>query len=385
MINWNIEKLDLKKKIAIEKLETQRIKTKNFDLTRKISDLKRQIRESMTISSISVVSAAPTVSVASAIAKSVVTITTNYRPRDNNSKKSLNGKNLDAYSSWIFTIKKKSALMLSCTRMSRRRWSTLFFKWSISFSMPCISELSMSIFFFFEIFFKEIQNYFKIIYLIKDAKKKLRKISINKNETITKYYHRLFKFWQRVKISIENQIETFKNIFKLNVVVFLLNKDFDSLKTLLYETRKIEQSRKELNQKFAKQNFQKFAKSIFSIFSASRDFNKITIITFSISIAMKSKTTAPSTAFAVNKNSNSNFESIFVKSAEWIETWHDETLHFSKLNDAEREKLSRKNRCWSCRKSKHRDRNLCCIKQKTSFSRVAVVNDNFESSNSKKE
>ena len=34
------------------------------------------------------------------------------------------------------------------------------------------------------------------------------------------YYHRLFKLWQRAKISIEDKIETFKNILKSNIIVF---------------------------------------------------------------------------------------------------------------------------------------------------------------------
>lgn len=120
MTNWNIKKLDLKKKIAVEKLKTQRIKAENFDLTRKISDLRQQIRESMTISSISIVSTSPTASAASVIAKSIVIVTTNYQPRGNNSKEFLNDKNSDAYSSWAFTIKKNQHWCFSVFEWTRK-------------------------------------------------------------------------------------------------------------------------------------------------------------------------------------------------------------------------------------------------------------------------
>ena len=346
MTNWDTEKLDLKEEIAAEKLETQRVKAENSDLTREISDLRRQIRGSVTTPSVSVVSAAPAASAAPAIAESVVTVTANYRPRGNNPKEPLDGKNPDAYSPWAFTVEGKIStdaplypneqekMKYALSQMTNSIFDALY-TWVID-AGPSLS---------LKAFFKEIRSYLGIAYLVKNAKKELREISMDKNETVTEYYHRLFKLWQRAKTPAEDRIETFKNTLKPSVAVPLLSRDFDSLKTLLHEARKIEQGRKELNQKFAKQDSQKSAKPTSSVPSASRDFNKTTITTSSTSIAVKPKTTAPSAAPAVNKNSNSNFGPVSVKPAEWIGQWHDETLHPPKLDDAEREKLSRESRC----------------------------------------
>lgn len=386
MTNWDTEKLDLEEEIAVEKLKTQRVKAENSDLTREISDLRRQIRGSMATPSISVASAPPAAPAAPAIAEPVVTVTANYRPRGNNPKEPLDGKNLDAYSPWAFTIEGKIStdaplypneqekMKYALSQMTNPIFDALY-TWVIDVG-PSLS---------LEAFFKKIQSYLGIAYLAKNAKKELREISMNKNETVTEYYHRLFKLWQRAKTPAEDRIETFKDILKPSVAVPLLSRDFDSLETLLHEARKIEQGRKELNQKFAKQDSQKSAKPTSSIPSTSRGFNKTTITTSSTSIAVKPKTTTPSAAPAVNKNSNSNFGPVSVKPTGWIGAWHDGTLHPPKLNDAEREKLSREGRCWSCRGSGHRGRDSCCIRQKANLSRVVVVDDSSESSDSKKE
>ena len=59
-------------------------------------------------------------------------------------------------------------------------------------------------------FFKEIESYLGIAYLTKDAKKELKEISMNKDETVTEYYHRMFKLWQRAKTPADERIETFR-------------------------------------------------------------------------------------------------------------------------------------------------------------------------------
>jgi hypothetical protein len=89
-----------------------------------------------------------------------------------------------------------------------------------------------------------------------------------------------------------------------------------------------------------------------------------------------------------SQNSNAKFGSISIKLEEWVGVWYDETLHSgSRLNDAKRDKLSRQDRCWSCRGSEHRDRDSCCIRQVTNLSKVAVQQDSseFSKSDSRKE
>jgi hypothetical protein len=45
MNNWNNEKLNLEEKIATKKMKIQKMKTKNSDFIREISNLRRQIRK----------------------------------------------------------------------------------------------------------------------------------------------------------------------------------------------------------------------------------------------------------------------------------------------------------------------------------------------------
>ena len=158
MFNWDIEKRDLKKEIAVEKLKIQRIKTKNFDLTRKISNLKLQIRESMTISSISIISATSTISTTSIIAESVVTITTNYRSRDNNSKEFLNGKNFDVYYSWIFTIKEKISIDAFLYSNEQKKMKYVFFQMiNLIFDVLYIWIIDVDFFFFWKPFLRKFE------------------------------------------------------------------------------------------------------------------------------------------------------------------------------------------------------------------------------------
>lgn len=93
----------------------------------------------------------------------------------------------------------------------------------------------------------------------------------------------------------------------------------------------------------------------------------------------------PSNTFSASQNPNMKFGLVSSKPAGWVGTWHDGTLHPTKLDDAERKKLSREGRCWSCRGSGHRDRDACCIRQKVNLNKIGVEENSSESSDSEKE
>ena len=163
-----------------------------------------------------------------------------------------------------------------------------------------------------EVFFKEIENYLGLAYLTKDAKKELRDISMGKEETVTEYYHRIFKLWQRAKTPADDRIETFKDTLKPSIAMSLLGREFGSLEILLHEARKIEQGRKEMNQKFAKQDSPKPAKSVSS---SGRSSNKTMTTTSSTSTTVKPKT-AP--MVSTSPNPNKKFGPVATKPEGWI-------------------------------------------------------------------
>jgi hypothetical protein len=311
-------------------MKTQRVKTKNFDLLREISNLKRQIRKFVHILIFTQ---------STFIQSASVIVSKNYRFRDINSRKFLNEIYSDVYSSWAYAMKRKirknASMYINDQKKVRYALSQMknfvidvIHTWVINVD----SYLSLNV------FFKKVECYLEIISLTKNAKKKLRKNNMNKDETMTEYYHRMLKLWQRVKNFANERMKIFKDILKSNIAIFLLKRNFNSLKILLHEARKIEQNKKEMNQKLTKQDSAKSAKSTF-FFASDRSFNKITTITFSILNIVKSKIVS---IVLTSQNSNAKFESISIKLEKWVKVWYDETLHSSfRLNDAKRDKFSR--------------------------------------------
>ncbi len=357
-------------------MKTRRMKTKNFDFIREISNLRRQIRESVQISIFTQ---------STFIQSAAIIVSSNYRFKDINSKKVLNEINSDVYSSLTYAMKKKIRTNASMYINDQIKMKYALFQMkNFVFDVIHIWIINANLFLSLNVFFKKVENYLEKIYLTKNAKKKLRKINMNKNETMTEYYHRMFKFWQRVKTFANERMKIFKKILKSSIAISLLERNFDNLETLLHEARKIEQDRKKMNQKSTKQNFAKQAKSAF-FFAFDRIFNKITTIIFSISNIVKSKIVL---IILTSQNSNAKFESISIKHERWVEIWYDETLHSNfKLNDAKQDKFSRQSWCWSCKKSKHKDKDSSCIKQLTNLNKIVVQQNSFEfsKSNSKKE
>jgi hypothetical protein len=232
------------------------------------------------------------------------------RPRGINPKEGLDGTNPDAYSSWAYAVKGKIRTDAPMYTNDQEKVEYVLFQMKNlvfdvihTWVIDAGSSLSLNV------FFKEVESYLEIVYLTKDAKKELREINMNKDETMTEYYHRMFKLWQRVKTLADERVEIFKNTLKSSIAVSLLERDFDSLKTLLHEARKIEQDRKEMNQKLTKQNSAKSAKSAFSL-ASDRSFNKTTTITFSISNTVKPKIAS---IVLTSQNSNAKFGSISIK------------------------------------------------------------------------
>ena len=375
--SWDHERLVFEEDIAAEKLETQKVKAENSDLIREISEMKRLAREATQTSTSSTGQTEDQSAVAAPLS--------NYRPKGTNPKEALDGSNSDAYRAWAFTVERKirtDSPMYTSEELkidyALSQMKDPIFDAIHTWVVDAGPTLSLNT------FFKEIESYLGIAYLTKDAKKELKEISMNKDETVTEYYHRMFKLWQRAKIPADERIETFKDTLRPNIALSLLGRDFISLETLLHEARKIEQGRKEMNQKYAKSESQKPAKTTTSPSSSvGRGLNKTTTATSSTSITVKPKATT--TNSAISANPNSKFGQVSTKPEGWVGAWYEGTLHPPKLEDGERETLSRQGRCWSCRGSGHRGRDPCCIRQAVNLSRVAIREDSSESEDSEKE
>jgi hypothetical protein len=211
-------------------------------------------------------------------------------------------------------------------------------------------------------------------------------IRMKNNETLSKYYHRIFKLWQKIKISVENRIETFLIIMKSEISISLIGREYTNLKKILKMTRRIEIKRKDVAHSFSRDDDDKIekvdnntnrnqsqinAESTFSSFSNVRQKNKIIV-----------------SARYIEDHLYDKFESVNKKLDDWVSEWFDEERYSSKLQSKNRKQMIKQRRCWSCRESKHRDDDSICINhdQKKRTNKVVVVFESSDSeSNSEKE
>ena len=97
----------------------------------------------------------------------------------------------------------------------------------------------------------------------KNAKKKLLTIKINKTKNVSKYYHRLFKLWQRAETSLENRIDMFIEFVSLGISNVLQAREYKNFTKLLKNARRIENYRKNVvnNFYFKKNKLEKTSRS----------------------------------------------------------------------------------------------------------------------------
>ena len=130
----------------------------------------------------------------------------NYRPIGINFSESLKGTDPNEYNTWAYAIKEKLETDEPLYPNAKRKIRYVFSQ----MKDPIFDVMHFWLFdieegFTLEFFFKEIENYMSIHHQKKNVKKKLLIFKMNKTESVSKYYHRLFKFWQRAKTSLEER------------------------------------------------------------------------------------------------------------------------------------------------------------------------------------
>ena len=118
----------------------------------------------------------------------------NYRPIGINPSEPLKGTDPNEYNTWAYAIKEKletdEPLYPNDKRKVRYALSQMkdpIFDVMHSWVFDVGEELTL------KLFFKEIENYMGIHHQKKDAKKELLTVKMNKTESVSEYYHRLFK------------------------------------------------------------------------------------------------------------------------------------------------------------------------------------------------
>ena len=83
-----------------------------------------------------------------------------------------------------------------------------------------------------------------------EAKQELITIAIKNTESVSKYYHRIFKLWTRANTPINERIVKFTRLLKPSISTPLLSRKFTSISAVLDEARDIKDALKKSRTRF---------------------------------------------------------------------------------------------------------------------------------------
>ena len=155
--------------------------------------------------------------------------------------------------------------------------------------------------------FDEIEHYMGIHLQSRDAKKELITITMKSNESVSEYYHRIFKLWQKAKTPIDERVEKFLVTLKPNISNSLMGSVFTEFRPLLDEARRIEDQRKDVVHYFSRP--EKTGPSKNSGREGKSSSGQTSISDSRQSSAKEKKS---------GDNPNSKFSATIVKPASWI-------------------------------------------------------------------
>ena len=224
-------------------------------------------------------------------------------------------------------------------------------------------------------FFEKIENCMRFHHQINNTKKKFLIIKMKNNENVFEYYHRIFKLWQRAKILMKNRIEKFLIILKFEISSSLIEKNYTNFKKLLKTTRRIEIKRKNVAHIFSKQDNKS------NKFSTDMNRNLSRFVASSQNSNFESIRKTTSLSQNTSEFFNEKFELVSLKLNEWVDKRFDDEKNSSKLQSKNKKRLIKQNKCWSCRDSRHKEKNFVCINydRKKKLNKLDVANlDKFE-------
>ena len=178
---------------------------------------------------------------------SIAPAATTWRPRGISPSKPLTGKNVDEYSAWAYTVKKKLQTDAPMYAGDDDRVGYILSQ----MENPIFEAIHIWVedqeVLTLEAFFDEVEHYMGIHLQTTQAKKDLTTIKMKPEESVNEYYHRIFKLWQRAKTLEEDRIRQFLVTIKPTISAALVGTDFTTMRTLLDKARTIEDRKKEIS------------------------------------------------------------------------------------------------------------------------------------------
>jgi hypothetical protein len=305
----------------------------------------------------------------------------NYRPRAEGPTEALDGSSIEKYHGWRFAIDQKFEEDRIYYGDDHRRKIAYSLKKMVS---PIFNTMQRFIISKPEStylqFMAELENMMGVHMEARIAKKELRHITMNKNEKVSEFFHRIHPLWCVAKVPEDEQIEQFLATLLPYLTNGLLAEEFTSVTSLFDKIRKIESRKIDQNDKHPLNIPAKGTTPT----AGSRTTQNQGASQLSTPAKPASGTVANNTRASVTYP-NEKFGPVAKKPEGWSGAWYDPETSPKKLTPDEKATLQRQGRCWSCRGSGHRGSNDCCPfhkdKKLLSNLTVAVDSDSDSSEN----
>ena len=177
-----------------------------------------------------------------------------YRSREIHSVESLKEEDEKEYDSWAYVIKKKIETNASMYDNDREKIRYVLSQmkdsiFDVMHDWVIETENNATM----KSFFAKIENYMRLHLLERVAKKELLIIFMKNIETISEFYHRIFKLWKRVKIFDKDRMNQFRIAIRFIFVNALLKRRYTDMKVMFEVTKKIEDQKNDFNNKYFRQ------------------------------------------------------------------------------------------------------------------------------------
>jgi len=191
-------------------------------------------------------------------AETIVTTATdhlaiNWRPRGIDKIDPLDGRNVDDYGPWRYSIDEKleTDAPLYPTERAKVRYAIAKMKNPIHEAMQTWVADTRHV--TFDELMDEVEHFMGFHLQGRRAKKELQIISQNQGEGIDEFYHRIRPLWQKAKTPESDRVDQFLTTMTPGLSTSLLSKSYDRVRDLLDEVRVIEDRKKDVSHRHPRQ------------------------------------------------------------------------------------------------------------------------------------
>ena len=197
----------------------------------------------------------------------------------------------------------------------------------------------------------ELEHYLGVHLQLKEAKRELLSIKQQPTEPVTEYHQRLQRLWHRARTNEDERIEKFKVTMLPSLSSSLLARNYTRVRDLLDDARQIEDLKKDILHYHPRDRPRRSATQGFG---ANRDPT--------LSTSRIAPPAPASTRFTAARHPprNAALTPTSKKPNGWVGPWYDPVANPKSMDDAEKDRMIRQGRCWSCRGSGHRSADDCC-------------------------